>query len=429
MDTWIQNGLVMTSKPEFCVEAKDILIKDGRIVSVCEAGGKHKASEVLDAKGKLVMPGLVNAHTHIYMSLFRGFADDLPFEEWLFQRIMPVEDRMKAEDARWFNLLAAAEMIRTGTTAFSDMHIFCGETMRCAEESGLRAVICRGLACAEDDKAGGDRRLQEALREIEMAKNSKAQVTFLLGPHAIYTCCEGYLRELLDVANERDLDFHIHLSETQHEVETCRAQRGVSPVRYLAELGLFSRKTLAAHGVYLDEDDCKLLAEHGVSVAMNPVSNMKLGNGFAPFNSLQKAGVNLCLGTDGPASNNSLNMFREMSVLSYIHKGTSCNAESAKATDVLHCATQGGAKALGLEAEVGTLEVGKSADLCLIDLNRPQLQPQNNLLSTLVYAANGSEVDSVMVAGRWLMKKGELQTLDEERIFFEMERLRKKYLM
>ncbi len=429
MDTWIRNGQVLVWKPMPHVAFCDILIKNGKIASLCEPNGKHEAKEVIDAKGKLVTPGLINAHTHAYMSLFRNYADDLAFHTWLFERIMPVEDEMVAQDAHWCNMLSAVEMIRTGTTTYADMHMFCGEGLRCAEESGLRAVISRGLACQEDDKAGGERRLQEALQEIDEGKNSRAAVSFRLGPHAIYTCCESYLKELVELANERSLGFHIHVSETEYEVETCKKQHGLSPVQYLAKIGLFSCPTLAAHGVYLSDEDRELLAEHDVSVAMNPISNMKLGNGFAPFEALQEAGVNLCLGTDGPASNNSLNLFREMSTLSYIHKGTMRNAQSASAQQVLHCATLGGAYALGLQEEVGSLEEGKSADLLLLDLNCPQFQPQNNLLTALVYAANGSEVDSVMVAGRWLMQNRSLITLDEERIYFEMERLRQKYLV
>ncbi len=428
MDTWIQNGQVLLWEPCAQVAKRDILIKDGKIVSICEPGGAHKAKEVVDAKNKLVIPGLINAHTHAYMSLFRNYADDLSFNEWLFERIMPVEDSMTGEDAYWCNLLSSVEMVRTGTTTFSDMHMFCEKSVQSAKESGLRAVISRGLACTEDDKAGGERRLQEAFSEMEVAKKNNALVTFRLGPHAIYTCCDSYLRELVGIAKEKELGFHIHLSETQYEVETCYKQHGVSPVRYLAQLGLFSQPTLAAHGVYLDKEDIALLKAYDVSVAMNPISNMKLGNGFAPYAALQEAEVNLCLGTDGPASNNSLNLFREMATLSYIHKGTTTDAQCAPAQHVLQCASKNGAIALGLQDIVGSIEEGKCADLCFIDLDCPQFQPRNNLLTALVYSANGSEVDSVMVNGRFLMKQGVLQTLDEERIYFEIERLQKKYL-
>ncbi len=427
MTTWIRNGHVLLFEPSAQVVQRDILIQNGKIVDICEPGIAQVADEVVDAKNKLVMPGLINAHTHIYMSLFRNYADDLPFHEWLFERILPVEDKMTAEDAHWSNMLSAIEMIRTGTTTFSDMHMFYKMSLRCAEETGLRAVLSRGLVCSEDDKAGGEHRLQEALNEMEAAKQSTAHATCLLGPHAIYTCCENYLRELVQVAKEKELGFHIHVSETEYEVNTSFEQHGVSPVRYLAELGLFSRPTLIAHGVYLSDEDRAILAKHDVSVAMNPISNMKLGNGFASYDALQKAGVNVCLGTDGPASNNSLNMFREMSTLSYIHKGVTKDAQCAPAVQVLRCATQNGARALGLQNEVGSLSVGKSADLSLIDLNCPQFQPKSDLLTGLVYSANGSEVDSLMVNGRWLMRHKELTTIDEERIYFEMERLRVKY--
>ncbi len=428
MKTWIKNGKVLLWQQGGSIAEKDILIEEGCITALTEPGGQHMADTVIEAKNKLVMPGLINCHTHSYMTLFRNFADDLSFEDWLFGRIMPVEDRLEGEDAYWGNLLAAVEMIRTGTTAYADMHMFRGQSLRAAAQSGLRAVICRGLACGEDDAAGGQRRLREALEERDEAKQSGALASFLLGPHAIYTCCQGYLRELVALAGEQGLGFHIHVSETKNEVEACRAQHGKSPVAYLAELGLFGRPTLAAHCVWLDDADIALLHQHGVSVASCPVSNMKLGNGFAPFTKLQKAGVNVALGTDGAASNNTLNMFREMTALSLVHKAVDLEAQSAPAAEVLRCATLNGARALGLAGQVGEIAPGHRADLILLDLHKPQFAPQSDLLTGLVYAANGSEVDTVLVEGRVLMEKGELKTLDEERVYFEMERLRQKYL-
>ncbi len=429
MKTWIKNGKVLLWQPHGLVEERDILLEDGVIAELLAPGGQHTVDTVIDATGKLVMPGLVNCHTHSYMTLFRNFADDLSFEDWLFGRVMPVEDRLLGEDAHWANLLAAAEMIRTGTTAYADMHMFAGQSLRAAEQSGLRAVICRGLACGQDDAAGGQRRLREAMEEREAARSSGALASFMLGPHAIYTCHEGYLRELVALAEEQQMGFHIHVSETKNEVEACRAQHGQSPVAYLAQLGLFSRPTLAAHCVWLDEADIALLQENQVSVASCPVSNMKLGNGFAPFTKLQKAGVNVALGTDGAASNNTLNMFREMTALSLVHKAVDLEAQSAPAADVLRCATLNGARALGLAGQVGEISPGHRADLVLLDLNRAQFTPQSDPLTGLVYAANGSEVDTVLVEGRVLMEKGELKTLDEERVFFEMEKLRQKYLV
>ena len=429
MKTWIKNGQVLSLHPHCHLEKKDVLIENGQIAIVGEVPATETADEVIEATDKLVMPGLVNCHTHSYMTLFRNYADDLSFNEWLFERIMPVEDRMTGEDAYWGNMLASIEMIRTGTTTFSDMHMFKGQCVKSTEETGLRAVLARGLACSDEDAAGGQRRLKEAFAEMEEAEHSDALVSFMLGPHAIYTCNEAYLRQLAALAKEKQMRFHIHVSETKYEVDTCVQQHGVSPVRYLADLGIFDVPTVAAHCVWVDAADIEILAEKKVSVATNPVSNMKLGNGFAPFTKMQKAGINLCIGTDGAASNNRLNMFSEMSTLSYIHKGVDREAQSAPADTVLHCGTVQGAKALGLGDQIGTVEVGKQADLILLDLHRPQFMPRNAPVTGLIYAANGSEVDTVLVNGRVLMEKGELKTIDEEKVYFEMERLRQKYLV
>ena len=429
MKLLIQGGEVLLFEPRCHLEQKDILVDSGAIVKLGEIGPEEKVDRVLSAKGKLVMPGLVNCHTHSYMTLFRNFADDLSFNEWLFERIMPVEDRLTPEDAFWGNQLAAVEMIRSGTTCYSDMHMFKHQCTQSAAESGLRVVVARGLACGEGDAPGGKRRLDEALEEMERAESCGALASYMLGPHAIYTCHKGYLHELVALAKEKNLRFHIHVSETRYEVESCKEAHGVSPVRYLADLGLFDVPTVAAHCVWVDDEDIAILAEKGVSVALNPVSNMKLGNGFAPFTRMHTAGLNLCLGSDGAASNNNLNLFKEMSALSYVHKAVDLNAQSAPADVVLRCGTLNGAKALGLSGQVGSLTEGKRADLILVDLQRPQMRPLSDPVTGLVYAANGSEVDTVLVDGKILMEDGELKTLDEERVYFEMERLRQKYLL
>ncbi|MDL2252590.1 amidohydrolase [Ruminococcaceae bacterium OttesenSCG-928-I18] len=429
MTTWIKGGEVLQLTPQCHLEKQDILVEDGSIAAVGEVPAQTKADQTMDARGKLIMPGLVNCHTHSYMTLFRNYADDLSFQQWLFEKIMPVEDRLGGEDAYWGNMLASIEMIRTGTTTFSDMHMFKHQCVQSCADTGLRAVLARGLACGQEDAEGGKRRLDEAFEEMEEAKKGGALVSFMLGPHAIYTCHKGYLQELEALAREKQLRFHIHVSETKHEVDSCKEEHGVSPVQYLAGLGIFDRPTVAAHCVWVDEEDIDILREKNVNVVTNPVSNMKLGNGFAPFTKMHKAGINLCIGTDGAASNNSLNLFREMSTLSYIHKGVDLEAQSTPADLMLRCATLNGAKALGLADKIGSLEAGKRADLLLIDLDRPQFQPQNDLVTGLIYAANGSEVDTVLVDGRVLMEKGELKTIDEEQVYFEMEKRRQKYLV
>jgi len=307
------------------------------------------------------------------------------------------------------------------------MHMFEGQSVKAAYESGMRAVISRGLSGGSQDKAGAKRRIDEALREMEAAKElpHNGRISFLLGPHAIYTCDNGYIKEIVALAHEKKLGINVHLSESRFEVGSCMEQHGCSPVELLDSLGLFELPTLAAHCVHLSESDIGLLARRGVSVVSNPISNMKLGNGFAPIPKLQKAGINICLGTDGAASNNTLNLFREMGVLTLIHKGLLEDAEAVSAQDALHFATANGAKALGLDT--GLIAPGRKADLAILDLDVPQFQPLNNPVSGLCYAAGGSEVETVIVDGAVVMEKRQMLTVDEERIYFEVNRVREKF--
>ena len=411
----------------FGTQVCDLYLQEDRIAAIDEAPVGFVAEKIVDGTGRMAIPGLINCHTHAYMTVFRNVADDLSFQDWLMGNIMPLEDKLTAEDGYWGAMLGCMEMIRTGTTCFVDMHMFEGQSVRAACESGMRAVISRGLSGGAEDKDGAVRRVQEALREMELAKTlpHDGRISFLLGPHAIYTCDNDYLREIVSLAKEKDLGLHVHLSESHFEVDSCYSQHGCSPVELLDSLGLFERPTLAAHCVHLSDADIDLLAKRGVSVVTNPISNMKLGNGFAPITKLQQAGVNLCIGTDGAASNNTLNLFREMSILTLIHKGALEDAQAVSAQDALHYATVGGAKALGLEA--GRIAPGKKADIAILNLDVPQFQPRNNLVSGLCYAANGSEVESVIIDGKLVMEKRRMCTLDEDRIYYEVNRIREKF--
>ena len=422
----ITNAEVLFWEPECHTRREDLFLSDGLITAVgAPPGGEWAADQVIDGRGKLVIPGLVNCHTHAYMSLFRNYADDLPFDDWLFKKIMPAEDAMKAEDAYWCNLLSCLEMIKTGTTCFVDMHMFKHQSVRAATESGMRAMISRGLVGESLENLSVRTRLDEAFEEMEGANS---RIGFMLGPHAIYTCGEALLRELPNLALEKGLGLNIHILEGKTELEDTMKKHGCSTVAYLDSLGFFKAPTLAAHCVYVNDEDIRILAARGVSVASNPVSNMKLGNGFAPVSKLLKAGVKLCVGTDSAASNNALNMFRELSMLSYLHKGLDRNALSLPAGETLHYGTLGGAVALGLGDKIGSIQVGKRADLVLIDLDKPWLQPVNNPVFSLIYSANGSEVDTVIIDGEIIMEKGQVKTLDEERIKCEVDKIRQRLL-
>ena len=425
MKILIKGAQVLFWEPHCHIRQEDVFLSEG-IISAIGGGEGLGADRIIDGRGKLLIPGLVNCHGHAYMSLFRNYADDLPFDDWLFKKIMPAEDAMKGEDAYWCNLLSCAEMIKSGTTCYTDMQMFKNQSVRAASESGMRAVISRGLVGDSLEDPAVKTRLDEAFEEMETGRGN-SRIGFMLGPHAVYTCGEALLRALPDIAIEKNIGQQIHILEGRTELEESLKKYGSTSVAYLDSLGFFRAPTLAAHCVHINDEDIQILARRGVSVATNPMSNMKLGNGFAPVSKLLEAGVNVCVGTDSAASNNALNMFRELSALSYIHKGLNEDALSIPAGQALRCGILNGAKALGL-GDIGAVEKGKRADLVLIDLDRPWMQPVNNPLFSLIYSANGSEVDTVIIDGEIIMEKGELKTLDEERIKREVEKIRQRLL-
>ena len=309
-------------------------------------------------------------------------------------------------------------MIRTGTTCFNDMQMHIHQTTRAVCESGMRAVICRGLQGDEYDRA--DIRLSQAFEEMDAFRDCD-RLTFRLGPHAPYTCGPDYLRMVADVAREENMGVHTHIAESQDETDNMRRDHHCTPVEYVRDAGIFEVPTIAAHCIRVSESDRAILAENGVSVVTNPASNMKLGNGFAPVPELMAAGVNVCLGTDGAASNNAQNMFREMGLLALIHKGTHDTPQCVSADEALDMATRNGAAALGLPT--GSIEVGKKADIVLLDLDATSLTPLNNPVAALAYSANGSEVTDVIIDGEAVMRDRELITIDEERVRYEIARI------
>ncbi|MBR4539446.1 MAG: amidohydrolase [Clostridia bacterium] len=422
MKTLIKNGFVLFyDENGWRYEKKDILINGNRIERI-SSSPLPEGYDVLDAAGHLVMPGLINAHTHAYMTIHRNYADDLAFFDWL-DKVQQVEDGMTEEDVYWMTLLAIIEMIKSGTTCFVDMTIksakaTTGPLSACAgavKESGLRAVISRGLAGVSDSDES-IMKYGQAMREMEMFRD-EPRVQFMHGPHAPYSCMADYLQKLTKSCKERHIGQTIHLSESQAEMDGALENFGTTPIQYVDRLGVFDVPVIAAHCVYATEEDIRIMAEKHVSVAINPKSNMKLGNGFAPVKAFLAAGINVCLGTDGCGSNNSLNLFQEMNAAALVNKGVNRQAQCVDAADVLKMATVNGAKAIGREGELGVIREGAIADLIFIDLNVPQFLPASNIISGLVYSANGSEVDTVMVDGKVLMKGKKLLTIDENRVY------------
>jgi 5-methylthioadenosine/S-adenosylhomocysteine deaminase len=378
----------------------------------------------MDGADRLVIPGLVNAHTHAAMTLLRHRADDLPFMAWLFGSILPMEDRLGPGDFYWGTMLAICEMLRSGATCFNDMYFGVDEVVRACAESGMRAVLSRGLlGDSAADPAGLDR-LNGAAAEIkECSGAGNGRITFLLAPHAAYTCAPDYVQMIIGRAKELGVGIHTHISESRDENAQIAQKYSKTPFEYFESAGLFELPTVAAHCVHVTDSDIEIAAKYGVSVATNPVSNLKLANGAAPVKKLLAAGINVALGTDGAASNNSLNMIRELGYLCLVHKGFQEDAACVPAAQGLHIATLGGAKALGLGHLIGSIEPSKKADLAILNLNRSHFTPRSNLLAALCYGAQGSEVETVLVDGNILLEHGELTRIDEERVRWEAQRI------
>ena len=398
-----------------------VYIADGKIASTTAAPDGFAADKTIAGNGKMLIPGLINAHTHASMSPFRNCADDLLFNDWLFGRIIPLEDKLTGEDCYWSMLLSVMEMLRSGTTTFIDMYYFMDDLSRAVVDSGIRAVLSRGLQGGASDPEGGASRLREALDAVEKWKGHD-NLTFMLAPHAPYTCDEGYQREIASEAKRLGLAINTHLSESLAEIETIKEQYGCTPIELADRAGLLCDTTVAAHCVQVTENDINILAKRGVHVATNPVSNLKLANGIAPILKLRSAGVKVALGTDSSASNNSLNMFRELAMLTLVHKGANHDAIAVTAREGFDIATKNGAAAIG-RADIGEIKPGYAADLAILDIDRPNMKPMNDPVAALAYSTTGAEVETVMVGGRILMENREFLTIDSERVYSEIDKI------
>jgi 5-methylthioadenosine/S-adenosylhomocysteine deaminase len=387
----------------------------GRIAELGPDVGARDGDEVIDAAGMRLVPGLWNAHTHAAMTLFRGYGDDLPLMEWLEKRIWPIEAKLEADDVYWGARLACAEMIRTGTVGFWDMYWQPGATARAAADAGLRAVI--GAPLIDGGDPGDDKKLAKLKRDIEHGleelAEADASVSAALAPHAIYTVSEPSLRWIAERSAADEIPIHIHLSETEREVADCVATHGARPAAYLDRCGVLGPRTMLAHGVWLDDAELELIAERGASVVTNPVANQKLAvGGVFPYPAARRRGIGIGLGTDGPGSNNSLDMFEQMKFLALIQKHTAADPTVAPAGEVWRIALGAGSPLVGASGE---LKPGEPADLLLLRSGAPELG-LGDPTADLVYAASGaSVVDTTVVAGRVLMRGGQVEGMDEVR--------------
>ncbi|MCW8900253.1 MAG: TRZ/ATZ family hydrolase [Gammaproteobacteria bacterium] len=397
-----------------------IAIHDGRIQDLLpkqDILDKYLADVEITLDNHLLIPGLINTHTHSPMSLMRGLADDLPLMDWLNNHIWPTEQQhVSAEFVLDGSLLACAEMIKSGTTCFNDMYFFPEITARAVEQAGMRAKL--GLILIDFPSAWASDADEYLAKGIELHDKlrSNSLISTAFAPHAPYTVSDAPLKRITTYAEELDIPVHIHLHETADEVEQAVSESGQRPIARLNELGLLSPRLLAVHMTQLNDDEIALIAETGAHVLHCPESNLKLASGFCPTFKLQQAGINISLGTDGAASNNDLDMISEMHTAALLAKAVANNASALPAEDILRMATINGAIALGLDSEIGSLEVGKSADITAVDLGGIENQPVYCPVSQLIYSAGRENVTNVWVAGNHLLKDKELTTLDEKAI-------------
>ena len=421
-DIIIDGGTLLTMVEGHTPESNArVMIKGDRIVHVEKGGGtiNHlENTEIIDAKNGIIMPGLIDAHTHTAMTLYRGFADDLPLKQWLFEKIFPAEStHLNPETVYWGALLGCLEMIASGTTSVIESYFFQDETVRAFDRSGLRAIISQGVI---DFPAPGVMDPTENLKVgrtfIEKWLGYSDLITPGIFCHSPVTCSEKTLREALELSQSFSLPLQIHLSETSEEVNEIMEKTGHRPAFYLDGLGLLHDRLIASHAIHLSRDEIELLRLREVKVAHTPESNMKLSSGLAKVPEMIEEGLTVGLGTDGCASNNNLDLFQEMDTVAKVHKAFSLDPVELDADTVLKMVTSWGAKILGLPGELGTIEVGKKADIIVIDREIPHLIPLYNPNSSLVYSANGGDVKDVIVNGRILLKDRIFQTLDPDEI-------------
>jgi len=419
-DIIIKNAYVLTMDPEMGdLKNGAVVIEDGKITEIAEKT-KENAETVIDARHSVVMPGLVNTHTHAAMTLFRGYADDLQLTDWLEGHIWPAEAKLTAEDIYKGSLLACLEMIRSGITTFADMYFFMDETAKAVEASGLRASLCHGLIELWNEEKG-ENDLKEGKRFVRAWQGAAdGRIKTMYGPHAPNTCSEEFLAKVREEANRDGAGIHIHVLETEAELLAMKERYGKCSVHLLEDMGFLGPDVLAAHCVWLSDGDIEILAKRGVNVSHNAISNMKLASGIAPVHKMLEEGVNVSLGTDGCASNNNLDLFEEMKTAALLHKVNTFSPTALPARQVLQMGTVNGAKALG--TETGMLKVGKKADLIGVDMKKPHLIPCFDVPSHLVYSARGSDVRTTIVNGKVLMDDYRLLALDEQKVMEDAQK-------
>jgi 5-methylthioadenosine/S-adenosylhomocysteine deaminase len=431
-DLVIHNGTIVTVNAAFeIIPDGMVCVKAGKLERVEAMSAKMPlpaANEIINAGGGLMMPGLINTHTHLPMTLFRGLADDLPLDVWFNKHIFPAEGaHINPDNVRWGTLLACAEMLLCGTTTCCDGYFFEDQVAAAVQISGMRAVLAQGVI---DFPAPG---VPETRKNIQIPQtftakwhNPSSMITPSVFCHSAYTCSSETLKNAKAICVENGLLFQIHAAETQKECQQIQNEHQSTPIQYLDHLGILDENTLLIHCVWINDEDIEIIAARQASISHNPESNAKLASGIAPVPKLLQANIAVGLGTDGCASNNNLDLFHEMDMVAKLHKAQTFDPTTMDARTVVEMATIEGAKAIGLDKHTGSLEVGKQADLIVIDTQTPHLMPMYHPESHIVYTAKASDVRDVVVAGRILVRDRNVTSLDLEKIMLKVEKIAKK---
>lgn len=421
---WIKAATFVTMDDDRPVLKGHMVVEGDTILYLSEEAPdpEPQGAAIIDGTGLVFMPGLINTHGHAAMSLLRGYSDDEALQVWLEQKMWPMEGKYVDEDTRWGTSLAISEMLRSGTTTFVDMYDRMNIVAEVAEQSGIRAMLTRGVIglCPPDVQTA---KLEEAKQFVrDWNGRANGRIRTMLSPHAPYTCPPDYIARIVEAAHELDVPLHTHMSESAAEVQQNVNDYGCRPVEHLDKLGFFSRPALVAHAVHLTDEEIALLAERGVSVSHNPASNLKLASGIARVPDMLEAGVTVSLGTDSAASNNNLDLFDEIRLAALIHKGISGDPTAIPAWEALKLGTVYGARAIWQEERIGKLKEGMKADFIALDVEQPHFYPRTEIVSHLVYSGSGRDVKHVWVDGVQVVQDGQCLLLDDERIRAEAQR-------
>ena len=413
----IKNAFILSPNTNF--EGKQsLLIKDDVISEIAPEIDESNVDKVIDATDKILLPGLINTHTHLSMTLFRGLADDLSLDSWLNDHIWPMEANLNGNYCYIGALLGAVELIKSGTTTFSDMYFYMEDVARAVDEAGIRAVLSYGMIDFGDE----EKRKNEIRENLTLFENcngmADGRIKVFFGPHSPYTASEELLIKVRELADKYGMGIHIHVSETQKEINDVSEEKGLRPFEYLDKIGLLGPDVVAAHCVWLSDEEIEIIRKNDVKVSHNPCSNMKLASGIAPISKLLENDICVSIGTDGASSNNNLDLIEELKTASLLQKVSTLDPKVLNSDEAIAMGTIKGAEALGLDSEIGSIEVGKKADIILIDTNSANMVPDSSSLSSnIIYSANGSNVDTTICNGKVLMENKKLTVLDEDEIY------------